>query len=138
MVKTSFFAIIIIFCLIFVACDQAKVDGSKTLNTIKTSENGSVENGAKTLANNKASCAKAISIINTCAYENVCDENMMMYLPSEPRDHFNSLSEHNWFSADSFTKYCIDACLSKQAKLDVDAFKFEVCGYADDLSSSLD
>jgi hypothetical protein len=83
----------------------------------------------------KAGCVKALELINTCAYESTCDSDITTNLPSEPRSHFNTLSQQGWFRSDAFTKYCVDACKSKSTKIAADAFKFEICGYADDLST---
>jgi hypothetical protein len=83
----------------------------------------------------KAGCTKALELINTCAYESTCDSDITTNLPSEPRSHFNTLSQQGWFRSEVFTKYCVDACKSKSPKIVADTFKFEVCGYADDLST---
>jgi hypothetical protein len=83
----------------------------------------------------KVGCAKALELINTCAYETTCDSDITTNLPSEPRSHFNTLSQQGWFRSEAFRTYCLDACKSKSAKIAVDSFKFEVCGYSDDLST---
>ena len=86
-------------------------------------------------ASSAKGCARALELIKTCAYESVCDADITANLPTEPRGHINAVSRQGWFHGEAFTNYCVKACKSRSSKVDADAFRFEVCGYADDLSS---
>jgi hypothetical protein len=118
--------ILLLLSMCLVACDNNDMATSQTTKTANISNLAEAEV--------KAGCAKAMTLLNTCAHEGECNNDITLYLPSEPRNHFNALSKQSWFNKDAFSSYCIDACKSKNTTIDVDAFKFEVCAYADDLS----
>jgi hypothetical protein len=117
----------LLLSMCLVACDS-----SDMATYSQTTETAKISNLAE--AEVKAGCAKAINLLNTCAHEGECNNDITMYLPSEPRSHFNALSKQSWFNAEAFKSYCVDVCKSKNTTIDVDAFKFQVCAYADDLS----